>query len=275
MCTLIIGRDVVAPGTVLLGANRDEDPGRPSFPPAVLSDQPPLVGGRDGVAGGTWLAIRARVAAIAILNRRDAWGEPAPPMAGRRSRGLLALDVAGAADEVPITTTAAEREELERAGWSELSARAYERAKRALAAEEYAPFSLVFASARSCWLLTADGPNSTAFVPITPGWHVLTHADLDDRGEPRTARVLDALARVGGGSPTQVMRRIGGLLGSHGGGVAGAPAAPAVCLHQGHMITVSSSLVWLAQDQAQYLHAEGPPCTNSYVDRSSLLAPTA
>ncbi|MGH7732039.1 MAG: NRDE family protein, partial [Candidatus Eiseniibacteriota bacterium] len=99
MCTLIIGRDVVAPGTVLLAANRDEDPARPSDPPAVLRETPRLIGGRDRRAGGTWLAVRESRAVVAILNRRDRSGEPAPPAPDRRSRGALVLEVAAAGED--------------------------------------------------------------------------------------------------------------------------------------------------------------------------------
>ena len=91
MCTLIIGRDVVAPGTLALAANRDEDPRRPSDPPRVLLAAPRVVGGRDRVAGGSWLVVRDGRAVVAILNRGGV-----PAVSGVRSRGLLALDVAAA-----------------------------------------------------------------------------------------------------------------------------------------------------------------------------------
>ena len=40
MCTLIIGRDVIRPRTIVLAANRDEDPSRASDPPRVLMERP-------------------------------------------------------------------------------------------------------------------------------------------------------------------------------------------------------------------------------------------
>src|SRR5580765_3334545 len=58
MCTVLVGRDVTGPGEILVAANRDEDPARPSDPPGILLDSPRLVGGRDRIAGGTWLAVR-------------------------------------------------------------------------------------------------------------------------------------------------------------------------------------------------------------------------
>src|ERR1700758_1794480 len=100
MCTLILARDVLGPRTILLGANRDERAARPSIPPGVLVDAPRVVGGRDQVGGGTWVALREGRAAVALLNRRDPAAQEAP--ADRRSRGLLPLDVASVdPDEIP------------------------------------------------------------------------------------------------------------------------------------------------------------------------------
>ncbi|HEV2105058.1 MAG TPA: NRDE family protein, partial [Candidatus Eisenbacteria bacterium] len=62
MCTLILGRDVRGADTVVIAANRDEAPDRPSEPPRVLHGSPRVVGGRDARAGGTWLAVRAPLA---------------------------------------------------------------------------------------------------------------------------------------------------------------------------------------------------------------------
>ena len=49
-------------------------------------------------------------------------------------------------------------------------------------------------------------------------------------------------------------------------------ARGAVCIHEGKMVTVSSSLVWLAPGEARYLHAEGRPCERPFIDRSDRLA---
>ena len=266
MCTLIIGNQVLGPGTVLLGANRDEDPDRPSDPPRLLHESPRVVGGRDRVAGGTWLAIRERRAAVAMLNRRDR----AMPGAGtelgteatatnaerasgstRRSRGLVTLDVASVAVRPKGS------------GVDELGDIAIARARAVAKRGSYAPFSLVFLSPESCWVMTHEPPADSRVVQIIPGWHVLTHADLDDPGEPRTARLLAELEDWKPGTAAEAEAGLIERLRQHD--------APAVCIHQGTMITVSSSMVALGPGWARYHHVEGRPCERPLADFSGLL----
>lgn len=247
MCTLILGVEVVEPRSILLAANRDEDPARPTDPPAVLDPGPPLAGGRDRVAGGTWLAV-GRSAVVALLNRRPRG--PGPP--GARSRGLLTLDVAAATsgDGTP---------------WI---ARAADRLRAALGRDAYAPFSLLAATRESCWLAVHEPGAPLRLAPVGAGWHVVTHADLDDPAEPRTAGLVADLANW---QPPTLHRAIEGLvsrLALHDGG---RPPVPAVCLHQGPMVTVSSSLVWLGASGPRYLHAEGRPCSAPWTDHGALL----
>jgi hypothetical protein len=245
MCTLIIGNDALGPGTVVVAANRDEDPARASAAPGVLNGSPLVVGGRDLVSGGTWLAIRERRAIVAMLNRREP--EPVDPDAavGRRSRGLLALDLAIAAGGG--------------------AAEALESALDLAHASTYAPFTLVYASPGACWLLVHDGAESIEARRVPRGWHALTHADLDDRAEPRCAWLIERLARFEPAGPAEAERGLIDLLRAHGDGT------PPVCLHEGPIRTVSASLVLLARDRARYLHAEGRPCDHPAIDRSALL----
>jgi hypothetical protein len=271
MCTLILGVDVVARGSVLLAANRDEDPGRPADPPGVLSESPRLVGGRDRRAGGTWLAVRERRAAVALLNRRDRSGEPAPATPGRRSRGALVLDVASAAeDEPPRPGGAAPAGVLPGAasGRPSLALAALRRAMASCSLARYSPCSLVFASPEASWWMALEGDGAPRFAAIHQGWHVLTHADLDDPGEPRTAGLVRELAGFVPGSRAEAERGLDALLASHGGET---PGLPPVCLHHGRMVTVSSSAVWLSAGEARYRHAEGRPCEHPLEDVSALL----
>jgi hypothetical protein len=265
VCTLILGLDVVAPDSLILAANRDEDPARPSDPPAVLGESPRVAGGRDRAAGGTWLAVRGRRAVIAMLNRRGVYpaGEPPP-----RSRGLLALDVAAVEDgpAAAPSSSGAERDEGLRAG-------ALSRALGALSRARYAPFSLVCATPGAGWILAHDGRNPPRALPVPAGWHMLTHTDLDDPGEPRAAWLLGELSGWRPASVAAAAERLAALLATHGT-AAEAPrdARPAVCIHQGRAVTVSSAMVWLARDEARYRHLEGRPCERPWTDYSHLLA---
>jgi Transport and Golgi organisation 2 len=240
-------------GSVIIAANRDEDPARPSAPPLVLREKPRVVGGRDLLKGGAWLALRGRSAAVAMLNRRE---EPNAEGPGRRSRGLLALEVAAAGDGTPEA--------------------ALRFAREAAQSGEFAPFSLLFASPEGCWLLAHRGAGAREAVRVAPGWHAITHADLDDASEPRTRWILSRLAAFAPGSLAEAERFLLDLLRAHGDAApAGGAPAPPVCLHAGRMRTVSSSIVFLSDDAARYVHIEGRPCTGTAVDFSHLLAAAA
>ena len=90
MCTAIAG--LGPDGTVLLAGVRDEFVQRAWRPPGHhWPSLPGLVGGRDELAGGTWLALAPAVPRVAcILNGRGR----AAPASTRRSRGELPLSAA-------------------------------------------------------------------------------------------------------------------------------------------------------------------------------------
>jgi hypothetical protein len=119
-----------APGTrwpVLLGAVRDEFVDRPWDPPAAFwPDHPHLIGGRDRVAGGTWLAVDPTGPAFAaVLNGRPV--EPPLPDEARRSRGDLPLRILTGA--LPDDLTGYERFHLVRATLDRLEVWSWDRAE--------------------------------------------------------------------------------------------------------------------------------------------------
>lgn len=243
MCTLILGLGILGPGSLLLGANRDESPQRPSADPEVLIVVPRVVGGRDLVSGGTWLAIREARFVTALMNRRPAAGEACDP-ATLRSRGLLCVDVASGGPPAE----------------SHLDS-----ALRLVKRDSYAPCTLVGVGVDGeAWALMA-GSGEPRVQPIARGWHVITHRDLDDPGEPRTRWVLEEIREKRPGSVEEAMDLMAGLLRSH--------APHPVCLHRDVFPTVSSSLIALGTGLGpRYLHAPGPPCVTAYRDRTPLLA---
>ena len=68
MCTVIVGFDPEARTPLVVAALRDEMRSRPwDWPARHWPQRPNLVGGRDSLAGGTWLAVdsgRERMAAL-------------------------------------------------------------------------------------------------------------------------------------------------------------------------------------------------------------------
>jgi hypothetical protein len=210
MCTLLLGRDVTVTGEILIAANRDEDPGRPSELPGVLNDAPRLLGGRDRVAGGTWLAVRPETPSVTMLLNR-------PPVAGAaaaaRSRGLLVLDVASASD--PLAA-----------------------ARAAVLSGHYGPCTLVFARPTR-----AGGPRFAGRMEA-PGWRTITHAEMDDANEPRTAwleRSWRGSRSTGTESTSSSSRRYSGTT---------AATAARPVHHAGRMPTVSASLIALSRERA-------------------------
>jgi Transport and Golgi organisation 2 len=97
MCTAILSIEPGAP--VLLAGIRDEFTGRAWEPPARhWPEYPGVIGGRDLVAGGTWLAVAPAARRVStVLNGRGR----AAPADRRRSRGVLPLHAAAEGKLVP------------------------------------------------------------------------------------------------------------------------------------------------------------------------------
>ena len=203
----------------------------------MLSRDPLVVGGRDALAGGTWLALRADEPGVALLlNRRD----PTPDKQGRRSRGLLTLDVASAPDP-------------------------RERARAEAEIGHYAPCSLVWLSPGESWQLSIRAGRKPALDAIAPGWHAITHFEMDDETDPRATWIHARLAGWKPSSREDADARLASIVTSHGGG-----AAPPICLHDGRAPTVSAAMLWIAPGELSYRHAQGRPCVTPFEDCTNL-----
>jgi uncharacterized protein with NRDE domain len=87
MCLLLIAVHAIPGKPLLLLGNRDEFRARASAAAAPWSEDPRVVGGRDLVAGGSWLAIRSDGRHAAVTNVRAGLPATAP-----KSRGWLVRD---------------------------------------------------------------------------------------------------------------------------------------------------------------------------------------
>jgi len=108
MCLLLLALRVVPDRPWLLLANRDELHARPSAAADFWKDKPDVFGGRDLVAGGSWLALNRGGRYAAVTNVRTGGQTTAP-----RSRGALVADFV--ADSASVgdyaTNVAAQREQ--------------------------------------------------------------------------------------------------------------------------------------------------------------------
>jgi len=87
MCLLLIAIDATPGVPLLLLGNRDEFHARATANAQVWADDPHVVGGRDLVAGGSWMALRDDGRFAAVTNLRTGIPATAP-----KSRGWLVRD---------------------------------------------------------------------------------------------------------------------------------------------------------------------------------------
>src|SRR5579871_6413655 len=91
MCLLVVASRMVRDEPLIVGANRDEVLDRPSTPVTLLSEGPPrVIGGRDELSGGTWLAVNRNGVCAGLTNQP--LGDAKDPT--KRSRGELPLAAA-------------------------------------------------------------------------------------------------------------------------------------------------------------------------------------
>ncbi|MGA8203776.1 MAG: NRDE family protein [Woeseiaceae bacterium] len=164
MCLVVIAIDRHPAFRLIVAANRDEFHKRPTREAHWWPDRPDVLGGRDLLAGGTWLAVNRAGRIALVTNDRDA-----EPKHGKLpSRGML---VAG------FLT-------------SGLAPMAY---FAGIDASAYAGFNLIAGSDSLAWLSNRNGaPQSLA-----AGLYGLSNAQLDTpwdkvrRSKERLARLID------------------------------------------------------------------------------------
>ena len=243
MCTILLAWRSVPGSPIVLAANRDELIARASAPPGPLSTEPFVAGGRDLVAGGTWLAVTAGGTLCAVTNRHPSTGDPQPPDPSRLSRGgiPLALLVDTRPEDVP--------------------ARLAE-----LGPGRYNPVNVLWVSAERALVAHVDDTGPVRVVDLVPGPHVLTTGDVDDEQRPKVGMLREGLdaALSGGGDVDATMGRIRALLAGHRSAT-GEPV-DAACIHGDVYGTVSSSTVIAGGHGVRYEHAPGRPCVTPFAN---------
>lgn len=237
MCLLAVLFRMVEDAPLIVGANREEDYARGGTEPDLREGPLPFVAGLDPVAGGTWLGVNARGVLIAVTNRPKL---PIPE--SPRSRGLLVRDLLAA-------RTARE---------------ARDQAITALDSHPYMGCNLICADADDAFVI--QGGDWLRVMPLPPGAHVITNADVNQMMDPRVAYSLGQLRPRDFDSSVDAMATLCRLCSQSG------PPVP-ICLRGPRSGTVSSTVLTLppALGQGALYHAQGPPDRVPYQDRSDLL----
>lgn len=149
MCLLLLALNVVVDRPWLLLANRDEFHARASAAADFWKEQPSVFGGRDLVAGGSWLALNRDGRYAAVTNVRTGRQTTAP-----RSRGALVSNfVAGAIGAGDYAVAVAAQREY------------------------YGPFNLVVGDvAGATFVSSIDGDPRR----LEPGVHAFSNGSRDD-----------------------------------------------------------------------------------------------
>ena len=190
MCLIGFALDCHPDYRLILAANRDEAYARPTQPAGWWPRQDDVHGGRDLLAGGSWMALHRDGRMAAVTNyRQPADARAAAAAAGLPSRGALVGDFVS-----PRSMSDVERERFI----------ARQRARVVAAAPTYAGFNLLLFSldatrARGWWLsnrVTADGERFTAVdQPIAAGVHSVSNALLDTAW-PKAVRLTETIERT-------------------------------------------------------------------------------
>lgn len=177
MCLLLIAVRAVPGKPLLLLGNRDEFRARATAPSAPWAEDSRVVGGRDLVAGGAWLALRTDGRHAAVTNVRTGLPATAP-----KSRGWLVRDFM-LGDEAPRAYLDALHEDV----------------------ESYGAFNLVVGDRESTW---AYGTADTAPRRLDEGVHVISNGRIGvhwPKTERLQRRFVEVIASNGAASDTSLL----------------------------------------------------------------------
>ena len=246
MCLLVVASQVVAEEPLIVGANRDEVLDRPSTSVTVLDEGPPrVVGGRDELSGGTWLAVNEHGVCAGLTNQP--LGDAKDP--SKRSRGELPRELARHA-------TAAE---------------AVAALLRAFRPADYNGSWLLVGDRTSLFFVDFTGSGDGLAVELPPGFHVLENRALGETS-PKVDLVRETLDSTPTPDGDEVVGAFRRILADHRNPEGEERPNAANCVHLESFGTRSSCLVRVPAGTAapRLWVADGPPCTAAYEDASGL-----
>lgn len=245
MCLLIVASRLVPDEPLIVGANRDEILDRPATAVAMLEAGPPrILGGRDELVGGTWLAVNEHGVCAGLTNQpREGARDPS-----KRSRGELPVDLAR----------------------HDTAAGAVDAFLGAHRPEDYSGCWLLVGDRTSLFFIDFTGVTTSVAVSLPPGIHVLENRPLGATS-PKVDLVLASVGSPRDGAA--VAERFQRLLTDHRIPEGDERPNAANCVHLDGYGTRSSCLVRVGADPAvspRFLVADGPPCSTPYDDAGAL-----
>ena len=260
VCLLIALFRTVPGAPLIVAANRDERLDRPAVPMTVLRDaHPRILGGRDELAGGTWLAVNQHGVVAGLTNQPSPGGRD--PV--KRSRGEIPLKFASYR-----TASAAVTEVC-----------------ATLDPAVYNPCWMFVGDRESLYFIEINGAAEIAPVELGPGLHVLENAPL----RPRSAKALlvtdlvsHALQKQPEAGPDAAVAALETVLGDHrparaqdaadaATGRVLPAAVSAACVHADGYGTRSALTVSVPVSGRPGVRvAQGRPCENALHDVSQL-----
>jgi len=193
VCTLIVFKDMKPGHPLIVAANRDEIPGRPTADPDWIA--PDTYAPQDLVHGGSWIGVNRRGMVAALTNNY-----PFGHQRGRRSRGL-------------IVTESLRCESINWARVCLFSAQP----------RTYNGFHLLLADGKNALVIWSDGEKYHE-QELGPGFHIITGDGYGPGHSYRDLMIRGFLAAHGNGVPDR--RDIDKLLSFHGPG-----SADGTCVH--------------------------------------------
>jgi uncharacterized protein with NRDE domain len=258
VCLLIVLAQMHPDIPLIVGANRDELFDRPAQPMMVLREAGPRVlGGRDELAGGTWLAVNDAGVVAGLTNRPTK--ERRDPT--KRSRG-----------ELPIALAR-----------HKSAAAAVEALGSEVRPSDYNPAWLLVGDRNAVFAIDMTGDELPIIQPLPAGTHILENRPLGT-SSPKVDHVRNLLAGVERLAADPLVGQLGTVLSDHEvpaaspadeeGADGEIPAeVKAACVHTERYGTRWSGIVTVPVDRAQpptVRYADGPPCRAAYTDAGAL-----
>jgi uncharacterized protein with NRDE domain len=250
---------MAADAPLIVAANRDELLDRPAVPMTVLRERGPrILGGRDELAGGTWLAVNEHGVVAGLTNQPSFNGRDP----SKRSRGELPLAFAS---------------------WAS-AAEAVENVSAVLDPASYNPCWMLVGDREALFFVGVAGQGRPEVEQLGPGLHVLENAPLRPRSAKAafvTQLVTKALSARQDVAPQDAVAALEAVLADHrpaisepltdSAGRVRPPELSAACVHgEGYGTRSALTVSVPAAGMPSVRVADGRPCEHEFRDVTSL-----